>query len=76
MNQTKKFAKEREQLARKHYDAFNASAFKGKLPVGLELTWSNTLNTTAGRAHLKRLGEVYSAKIELSTKVCDVLGVC
>ena len=65
------FKSQREPLAQSWYQTFNTNAFQAALPNQMELTWSNTLNTTAGRALLKRRGEVFTASIELSTKVLD-----
>ena len=39
----------------------------------LGLSWSKTLNTTAGTTQLVRRGGVYSASIQLSTKVVDTM---
>ncbi|KAB5595617.1 HMG box-containing protein [Ceratobasidium theobromae] len=55
----------------------NDLVFDGRLPKGCPIEWSKKLNTTAGRAHWKRVrdphGNVirHDARIELSTKVVD-----
>ncbi|CAE7209488.1 unnamed protein product [Rhizoctonia solani] len=55
----------------------NSSVFGGKLPKDCPIEWSKKLNTTAGRAHWKRIrganGNVarHDTRIELSTKVVD-----
>ncbi|KAJ1309617.1 hypothetical protein OPQ81_006387 [Rhizoctonia solani] len=55
----------------------NDSVFGGKLPKDCPIEWSKKLNTTAGRAHWKRIrdtnGDVmrHETRIELSTKVVD-----
>ena len=67
----KQFAGQRDAMARQLYQRFNTEAFGDQLPTELELRWSKTLNTTAGRAILQRNPRTaeYFASIELSTKV-------
>lgn len=89
MKQLRDFAKKREGLALALYTEFNKNAFSGKLPAGfmaqsskggaetvagmLGISWNKKLNTTAGTTQLVRRGGVYSASIQLSTKVVDTL---
>eukprot|EP00039_Didymoeca_costata_P022847 m.5349 g.5349 ORF g.5349 m.5349 type:complete len:662 (-) comp3280_c0_seq2:294-2279(-) len=81
---TENFARIRDKLAQEWYTEFNRRVFHDKLPsvhVGkmqsqdeniLELTWSKTLNTTAGTTKLmRRPGRSNVASIQLSTKVVD-----
>ncbi|KAH7341029.1 SprT-like family-domain-containing protein [Rhizoctonia solani] len=55
----------------------NESVFGGKLPKDCPIEWSKKLNTTAGRAHWKRIRDAdgnvtrHDTRIELSTKVVD-----
>ncbi|KAF8710631.1 SprT-like protein, partial [Rhizoctonia solani] len=55
----------------------NDSVFDGKLPSDCPIEWSRKLNTTAGRAHWKRIRDTdgrvtrHDTRIELSTKVVD-----
>ncbi|KAL3897118.1 MAG: hypothetical protein SGCHY_003635, partial [Lobulomycetales sp.] len=73
----REFMKNRERLSHELYTAFNARIFEKKLASGPPVTWSKTLNTTAGRCLTKRAIEegkvVYQARIELSCKVIDDL---
>ncbi|QRW27607.1 HMG (high mobility group) box protein [Rhizoctonia solani] len=58
----------------------NDSVFDGKLPSECPIEWSKKLNTTAGRAHWKRIRDAngrvtrHDTRIELSTKVVDCEG--
>ncbi|CAE6510375.1 unnamed protein product [Rhizoctonia solani] len=58
----------------------NSSVFGGKLPKDCPIEWSKKLNTTAGRAHWKRIRDAngnvarHDTRIELSTKVVDCEG--
>lgn len=75
------FVRQREHLTVQYYTEFNDRAFGGLLPpagkpgeVGahvVPITWSKTLNTTAGTTRLVRANGVHSAEIALSTKVVD-----
>ena len=68
------FAKQRENLTRKHYKRFNEVAFKSQLPDDLEVTWSKRMTKTAGFTRMKtrHLSEnPRTASIELSIKVID-----
>jgi hypothetical protein len=67
------FKRDRERLAANWFASFNERVFGQAIPADMPLVWSNTLQTTAGRALLKRRGEHYSAAIELSTKVCLIV---
>lgn len=60
----------REAMVKEMYRMYNASAFEGKLPDDLSITWSKKLLTTAGitRSRTLATGERSSA-IELSIKV-------
>ncbi|CAE6421148.1 unnamed protein product [Rhizoctonia solani] len=55
----------------------NNSVFDGGLPKDCPIEWSKKLNTTAGRAHWKRIRDAggkitrHDTRIELSTKVVD-----
>ncbi|KAG9126217.1 hypothetical protein FRC07_004412 [Ceratobasidium sp. 392] len=59
------------------FSELNKSVFDGRLPKECAIIWSKKLNTTAGRAHWKRIrdsdGNVirHETYIELSTKVVD-----
>ncbi|KAL1922550.1 uncharacterized protein VTP21DRAFT_10089 [Calcarisporiella thermophila] len=69
------FRNKREQMARDFFRELNEEVFSDKLPEDLEIGWSAGLNTTAGRAFLKREYKrdswKHSARIELSSKVVD-----
>jgi hypothetical protein len=64
------FKKERDGLAQHLFVKFNKDVFQD-IPSDTKIVWSKKLNTTAGRAVLQRhrKTDVYSAYIELSTKV-------
>lgn len=47
------FKRERERLTQELYAEFNERIFGGRLPGGLEITWSEKLRTTAGLTHYK-----------------------
>jgi predicted SprT family Zn-dependent metalloprotease len=67
------FRRSRESIGASTFRAFDKAAFDGKL-AGVKLSWSNKLRTTAGLTRLsvtRSLPKVYSAEIELSTKVID-----
>ncbi|QRV86648.1 HMG (high mobility group) box protein [Ceratobasidium sp. AG-Ba] len=59
------------------FSELNESVFDDRLPKDCKIVWSKKLNTTAGRAHWKRVrdseGNVirHESHIELSTKVVD-----
>ena len=63
------FVARRDALVARYLKEFNSSVFDARLPADLQVEWSTRLNTTAGRAILKRKGSVRTAHIELSTKV-------
>lgn len=66
------FTKQRHELAKKMYTRYNDVIFDGALPVHLDISWNGRLFTTAGLTHYKKdASDVYSARIELSTKVLD-----
>ncbi|KAJ3023659.1 hypothetical protein HKX48_001883 [Thoreauomyces humboldtii] len=67
------FARKRVLLAAALYAEFNESVFGGKLPDDLTILWSRKLHTTAGRCFQERTGNVYMARIDLSTKVVDTI---
>ncbi|CCG85067.2 protein of unknown function [Taphrina deformans PYCC 5710] len=77
INQTKeakKFLATREELARRFVDEFSEQVcpeLASKLSGPIELVWSKTLASTAGRATFSK--SKTSARIELSTKVIDCL---
>ncbi|CAE6435377.1 unnamed protein product [Rhizoctonia solani] len=58
----------------------NDSVFGGKLPKDCPIEWSKKLNTTAGRAHWKKIRDAngnvtrHDTRIELSIKVVDCEG--
>ena len=52
-------------------DSATHQVFGSRLPAGMEIVWSKSLNTTAGRTLLTRRGDAFAASIELSTKVVD-----
>ena len=65
----RQFSKHRETIAAELYAEYNKRVFGNVLPTDMKIVWSNTLNTTAGRAVLMRRGPEHTASIELSTKV-------
>ena len=65
----RQFTAQRQQLAEELYQKYNKRAFESRLPEQMGITWSKTLNTTAGRTLLIRKGAKFTAEIELSTKV-------
>ena len=65
----RKFKQQRTEITAALYAEYNARIFGSVLPADLKIVWSNTLNTTAGRAVLTRRGDMHSASIELSSKV-------
>ena len=73
------FKRQREGLARELYAEFNRRIFDGRLPADLEIKWNSRLASTAGVTHYQRLRPadatlheaVYTARIELSSKVLD-----
>jgi len=71
------FNRHKDALAGALFAEFNANVFDDQLPVDFDVSWNNKLLTTAGLTHYKRsskTGEtVYSARIELSTKVLDTV---
>jgi hypothetical protein len=69
------FVAMKDTLVAQYLKEFNTHVFASRLPTDLVVEWSARLNTTAGRAILKRKGDVRSAHIELSTKVGVIL-VC
>lgn len=71
------FNRHKDVLTAALFQEFNASVFDDALPADFEVSWNKKLLTTAGLTHYKRsskTGEtVYSARIELSTKVLDTV---
>ena len=71
------FNRHKDALAGALFAEFNANVFDDQLPTDFDVSWNNKLLTTAGLTHYKRsskTGEtVYSARIELSTKVLDTV---
>ena len=71
------FNRHKDALAGALFAEFNINVFGSKLPKDFEVTWNNKLLTTAGLTHYKRSSKtgdaVYSARIELSTKVLDTV---
>ncbi|KAJ1972837.1 hypothetical protein H4R35_004455 [Dimargaris xerosporica] len=47
----RQFKKYRQELAQLWYKQFNTHVFRDQLPADLGITWSATLNKTAGRAY-------------------------
>ncbi|CAE6516820.1 unnamed protein product [Rhizoctonia solani] len=70
-------AKVLQAVASTLFAELNDSVFGGKLPKDCPIEWSKKLNTTAGRAHWKRIRDAngnvtrHDTRIELSTKVVD-----
>ncbi|KAF8744230.1 SprT-like protein, partial [Rhizoctonia solani] len=73
-------AKVLQAMAIALFAELNDSVFDGKLPSDCPIEWSKKLNTTAGRAHWKRIRDAngrvtrHDTRIELSTKVVDCEG--
>jgi len=69
------FNKHKESITRALFDEFNANVFDRQLPSAFEISWSKKLLTTAGLTHYKRTTvdgvRIFTARIELSTKVLD-----
>ncbi|KAJ3188685.1 hypothetical protein HDU85_004399 [Gaertneriomyces sp. JEL0708] len=66
------FKRRREAMSRELYEEFNRTIFKSMLPDDMPITWSKTLNKTAGRTIMRRShGQHYSAVVELSSKILD-----
>ncbi|EDV95266.1 uncharacterized protein LOC6569447 [Drosophila grimshawi] len=61
------YAKNKEQLAMRLYDMFNAQVCNNGLQV--PITWSKLLRNTAGRCTTKQRGQQRSSSVELSSKV-------
>lgn len=61
------FNTNRDKFAAQLFDRYNQEIFDNQLRH-VNIEWNKRLNTTAGRAHLRRN---YNASIELSTKVID-----
>ena len=71
------FNRHKDALTSALFEEFNENVFSNDLPEDFEITWNNKLLTTAGLTHYKRSSKtgdtVYSARIELSTKVLDTV---
>jgi predicted SprT family Zn-dependent metalloprotease len=71
----RKFAAARKELSRALFVEYNARVFGNALPANLSIEWNAHLKTTAGMTKYKRVGSgdaaVYTAVVELSTKVLD-----
>jgi len=71
----RKFAAARSDLAARLFEEYNERVFGGSLPGDLSIEWNAHLKTTAGLTKYKRVGAgpaaVYTASVELSTKVID-----
>ncbi|KAI9011343.1 SprT-like family-domain-containing protein [Gaertneriomyces semiglobifer] len=66
------FKRRREAMSRELYKEFNRTIFQSMLPDDMPITWSKTLNKTAGRTIMRRShGQHYSAVVELSSKILD-----
>lgn len=62
---------QRQGCVREVFPEFNRIAFDGALPDDLQIAWSNTLRKTAGLTYTRRVGSARTARVELSSKVCD-----
>lgn len=83
LNKSNRKNESQQKISRRHFHStkesrsnelfmfYNDLVFQSKLPKGLEIVWNNRLLTTAGRALLKKTGNIKSASIEMSIKVCD-----
>ncbi|KAJ1983948.1 hypothetical protein H4R34_000960 [Dimargaris verticillata] len=71
----RQFKKYRQELAQLWYKQFNMHVFRSQLPADLGITWSATLNKTAGRAYTgwKIKGVERRCRVELATKVVNSL---
>ena len=71
------FNRHKDALTSALFEEINENVFSNDLPEDFEITWNNKLLTTAGLTHYKRSSKtgdtVYSARIELSTKVLDTV---
>uniref|UniRef100_A0A914WIY8 SprT-like domain-containing protein n=1 Tax=Plectus sambesii TaxID=2011161 RepID=A0A914WIY8_9BILA len=68
----KSFKKNRIDLCAKLFRIYNETIFDLKLPADLPMQWNVRLRKTAGRCCYRRSPDLArTARIELSTKVCD-----
>jgi predicted SprT family Zn-dependent metalloprotease len=73
------FSRQRESLARELYRHYNKVIFDFSLPTDLDISWNKRLISTAGLTHYSRklygddLIPIYTARIELSSKVLDTV---
>lgn len=73
------FSRKRKSLARELYRHYNEVIFDLSLPTDLDISWNNRLVSTAGLTHYSRkmygddLIAMYTARIELSSKVLDTV---
>ncbi|XP_038056609.1 acidic repeat-containing protein-like isoform X2 [Patiria miniata] len=67
------FKKHREALTQKLFGIYNKTVFDNKLPSDFSIKWNNRMRKTAGYCYYTKtkLTGQYSARIELSEKVCD-----
>ena len=64
-----KWKARRGPLTASLYQEFNTSIFGDKLPSDLSITWNARLLRTAGLTHMRALGSVRTARIDLASKV-------
>lgn len=72
------FMKTRESVAREMFQEYNELIFDSQLPPNVDISWNVRLATTAGLTHYsRRYNEsgvlVYTARIELASKVLDTV---
>eukprot|EP00127_Corallochytrium_limacisporum_P004462 Clim_evm16s164 gene=Clim_evmTU16s164 len=66
------FVRMREVQTKDVFEIVDREVFQGKLgAAGVQCTWTNKLNTTAGRTTMSRTASVHRATIELATKILD-----
>lgn len=72
------FMKKREFIAREMFQEYNELIFDSQLPSDVDISWNVRLATTAGLTHYSRRYNdsgvlVYTARIELASKVLDTV---
>ena len=67
----KVFQSHKEEIVEEFFSRFNKDIFHNQLPLDLSIRWSNTLNKTAGITLCSRVGQTYTAEIQLAKKVVD-----
>ena len=66
----RKFQRSRVSDAHELYHTYNERIFGMQLPKVPCITWNKRLRKTAGMTLMRRRGSHYTARIELSVKVC------